>query len=106
MVINTNFICENKNLNLVIRNNINGDFAVVEKLEEIEPGAFINIVWEDKKLMLPYLPRKNVVSFSDRKWNWRYSINKDGSVNQNNPILYKLLPSGILEEHLCLANET
>ena len=94
------------NLDLVIRNNINGDFSIVKKITEIEPGSFINIVWEDKKLMLPYSPRKNYVSFSDKKWDWRYQINQDGSVNQENPSLYELLPSGIIKEHMCQIKET
>ena len=104
-MINTSFSCENENLDLVIRNNINGDFSIIKRINEIEPGAFINITWRDKKLMLPYSPRNNYVSFNDKKWNWRYLINQDGSVNQKNPALYELLPSGIVKEHTCYIND-
>ena len=37
-----------------MRNNINGDFSIVEKISELKPGAFININLNNKKLMLPY----------------------------------------------------
>ena len=86
---------------MVIRNNINGDFSIVKNISEIEPGAFINIDWDGKKLTLPYSLRKDYLSFTDKKWNWRYQINQDGLVNQKNPTLYELLPSGDIREHLC-----
>ena len=47
-------MCENSKLDLVMRNNFNGDFSKVEKISELKPGAFININWNKKKLMLPY----------------------------------------------------
>ena len=94
-------MCDNKNLNLVIRNNINGDFSKVKTISEIKPGAFINIDWDGKKLMLPFSLRKDYVSFTDKKWNWKYQINQDGLVNDKNPILYELLPSGTIVEHIC-----
>ena len=106
IVLNANYLCENDNLDLVIRNNINGDFSIIERIKEIKPGAFINIYWKDKKLMLPYSPRYNTLSFSDKKWDWRYQINKNGSINESNPILYELLPSGIVKEHPCQINDT
>ena len=62
-----------------MRNNINGDFSIVEKISELKPGAFININWNKKKLMLPYSLRKDYISFTDKKWDWRYQFNKDGS---------------------------
>ena len=89
-----------------MRNNINGDFSIIQKINDIEPGAFINITWKEKKLMLPYSLRKDYVSFTDKKWDWRYSFNKDGSLNQENPILYELLPSGEVSKHLCQIKET
>ena len=106
LVLNTNYLCENINLDLVIRNNINGDFSIVKTISEIEPGAFININWNGKKLMLPYSLRKDYVSFTDKKWDWRYRINQDGLVNDKNPILYELLPSGVIKEHICEIEET
>jgi len=94
-------MCENSKLNLVIRNNFNGDFSIVEKISEIKPGAFININWNKKKLMLPYSLRTDYISFTDKKWDWRYQLNKDGSPNIYNPSLYELLPSGEIKTHLC-----
>ena len=58
-----------------MRNNINGDFSKVEKISELKPGAFININWNKKKLMLPYSLRKDYISFTDKKWDWRYQFN-------------------------------
>ena len=105
LVLNTNFLCENINLNLVIRNNINGDFSIVKTISDIEPGAFINIEWDGDKLMLPYSIRKDYVSFTDKKWDWRYEINQDGLVNEETPKLYELLPSGVIKEHICQVGE-
>ena len=68
-----------------MRNNINGDFSIVEKISELKPCAFININWNKKKLMLPYSLRKDYISFTDKKWDWRYQFNKDGSPDINNP---------------------
>ena len=31
-----------------MRNNINGDFSIVEDISELKPGAFININWNKK----------------------------------------------------------
>ena len=84
-----------------MRNNINGDFSKVEKISELKPGAFININWNKKKLMLRYSLRKNYISFTDKKWDWRYQLNKDGSPDLNNPSLYELLPSGEVKAYFC-----
>ena len=56
--------------------------------------------------MLPYSFRKDYLSFTDRKWDWRYQINKEGLVNDNNPILYELEPTGVIKKHLCQSGET
>ena len=100
-MLNTSYLCENIKLDLVIRNNINGDYAVVKTISEIKPGAFINIDWNGEKLMLPYSLRKDYLSFTDRKWDWRYQINQDGLVKDKNPILYELKPTGVIKEHIC-----
>ena len=105
LVLNTNFLCENINLNLVIRNNINGDFSIVKTISDLEPGAFINIEWNGEKLMLPYSIRKDYVSFTDKKWDWRYQIKQNGLVDEKNPKLYELLPSGVIKEHICKVGE-
>ena len=67
-------MCENSKLNLVMRNNINGDFSIVEKISELKPGAFININWNKKKIMLPYSLRKDYISFTDKKWDWGMNL--------------------------------
>ena len=90
---------------MVIRNNINGDFSIVKNISEIEPGAFINIEWEGKKLMLPYSLRKDYLSFTDKKWDWRYQRDEEGLVKEKNPILYELLPSGVNKDHICQLGE-
>ena len=88
-----------------MRNNINGDFSKVEKISELKPGAFININWNKKKLMLPYSLRKGYISFTDKKWEWSYQLNKDGSPDINNPSLYELLPSGKIKAHFCQSED-
>jgi len=99
--LNTSYFCENIELDLVIRNNIKGDFSIVKTLSEIKPGSFININWNNKKLMLPYSLRKDVVSFTDKKWDWRYQINRNGLVEDENPTLFEIKPSGAIKEHKC-----
>lgn len=56
--------------------------------------------------MLPYSLRKDYVSFTDKKWDWRYQINEDNLVNDKNPTLYELLPSGVIKEHICQIGES
>ncbi|MDC3077934.1 hypothetical protein OA324_01325 [Prochlorococcus sp. AH-716-O05] len=56
--------------------------------------------------MLPYSLRKDYLSFTDRKWDWRYQINQGGGVKDKNPILYELLQSGVIKDHKCQLGET
>ena len=51
--------------------------------------------------MLTYSHRKDYISFTDKKWEWRYQFNKNGSPNINNPSLYEILPSGEIKTHFC-----
>ena len=88
-----------------MRNNINGDFSIVESISELKPGAFININWNKKKLMLPYYLRKNYISFTDQKWDWRYQFNEEGLPDINKPSLYELLPSGEVKTHFCQSED-
>ena len=90
----------------MIRNNFNGDFSIVENISEVKPGAFININWDKKKLMLPYSLRKDYISFTDKKWDWRYQLNDDGSPNIKNPSLNQLLPFGEIKTHFCETVDT
>ncbi len=88
-----------------MRNNINGDFSIIKSISEIKAGAFININWNMKKLMLPLSLRKDYISFTDRKWDWRYTLNKNGFPNSENPTLYEIMPSGEIKKHLCHKEE-
>ena len=56
--------------------------------------------------MLPYSLRKDYLSFTDKKWDWRYQINQEGLVNEKNPTLYELKPTGEIKEHICQIGET
>ena len=104
MTLHTNFICDNENLDLSIRNNLNGDFAVLENISDIKPGAFINISWNNKKLMLPYSPRVGFISFSDKKWDFRYKFKDSIKINEEEPLLYELLSNGKYITHECILN--
>ena len=55
--------------------------------------------------MLPFSLRKDYLSFTDKKWDWRYQINQDSIVIDKNPTLYELLPSGVTKEHICQIEE-
>ena len=103
--MNTSYICDKSKLELVIRNNINGDFSIIESLSELKPGGFININWNKKELMLPYSLRQDYISFTDKKWDWRYQLNNDGLPDIENPTLYELMPSGEIKNHLCKIEE-
>ena len=104
MTLHTNFICDNENLDLSIRNNLNGDFAALENISDIKPGAFINISWNKKKLMLPYSPRVGFISFSDKKWDFRYKFKDSIKINEEEPLLYELLSNGKYITHECILN--
>ena len=91
-------------MNLIIRNNLNGDFAEVEDITDIRPGAFINILWNKKKLMLPYSPRVGSISFSDKKWDFRYNFKDNVKINEEEPLLYELLSNGKFLTHECILN--
>ena len=105
LTLHTNFICDNENLDLIIRNNLNGDFAELENISDIKPGAFINISWNNKKLMLPYSPRVGFISFSDKKWDFRYKLEKSNKINEEAPLLYELLPNGKYISHECILKD-
>ena len=105
LTINFSFLCDKNHLDLVIRNNINGDYTQINEIKDIQPGAFVNIDWNSKNLMLPYSPKKGIISFSDKKWEWRYKYENDGSLNESEPILYELLSSGKYIKHICKKEE-
>ena len=51
--------------------------------------------------MLPLSQRKDYLSFTDKRWDWRYQIDQDGLVNDKNPTFYELMPYGDIKEHKC-----
>ena len=51
--------------------------------------------------MLPYSLRKDYLSFTDKKWDWKYPINQNGLVIDKNPTLSELKPSGVIKEYIC-----
>ena len=94
------FTCDNYPLNATIRNNLNGDFALVNDLEKIDQGAFIVLEWRDVSLMLPISFQAGEISFTDKKWLWSYQDNESG-LRMDNPRLAQRLPSGEIVEHNC-----
>ena len=55
--------------------------------------------------MLPYSLRQDYISFTDKKWDWRYQLNNEGLPDMENPTLYELIPSGEIKNHLCKIEE-
>ncbi len=102
LVINppSTFNCDGKILTATIRNNLNGDFALVNDLEKIDEGAFIVLDWEEISLMLPVSFQKGDISFTDKKWFWSYQDNENG-LHEETPRFAQRLPSGEITEHKC-----
>ena len=98
----SNFICDGDRLTTVIRNNLNGDFAITNDLEKIDKGAFIVLNWRDINLMLPVSFKVAEISFTDKKWLWSYQDEKDG-LRMDEPRLAQLLPNGEIQEFSCQA---
>ena len=96
------FNCDGDRLSAVIRNNLNGDFAVTNDLENIDKGAFVVLNWRDIKLMLPVSFQAKEISFTDKKWLWSYQDKKNG-LRMENPRFAHLLPNGNIEEFHCEA---
>ncbi len=97
-----NFNCDGDRLTAIIRNNLNGDFAITNDLENIDKGAFIVLNWREINLMLPISFKAEEISFTDKKWLWSYQDEKNG-LRMDNPRLAKLLPNGEIQEFSCQA---
>ncbi len=97
-----NFNCDGDRLTAVIRNNLNGDFALTNDLEKIDKGAFVVLNWRDINLMLPVSFKVGEISFTDKKWLWSYQDKKNKLI-MNNPRLARLLPNGEIQEFSCQA---
>ena len=102
IIPSSDFTCDNYPLNATIRNNLNGDFALVNDLEKIDQGAFIVLEWRDVSLMLPISFQAGEISFTDKKWLWSYQDNESG-LRMDNPRFAQRLPSGEIVEHDCEA---
>ena len=98
----SNFICDGDRLNAVIRNNLNGDFAITNDLENIDKGAFIVLHWRDLNLMLPVSFNVGDISFTDKKWLWSYQDETNG-LRMDEPRFAQLLPNGEIQEFSCQA---
>ncbi len=96
----SSFECDGKQLDATIRNNLNGDFALVNDLESIDEGAFVVLDWDEIHLMLPVSFQKGDISFTDKKWLWSYQEQETG-LHENNPRLSQRLPDGRIIEHQC-----
>jgi len=96
------FNCDGDRLTAVIRNNLNGDFALTNDLEDIDKGAFVVLNWRDINLMLPVSFKVGDISFTDKKWFWSYQNEKDG-LRMDTPRFAQLLPNGEIQEFSCRA---
>ena len=96
------FNCDGDILTAVIRNNLNGDFAITDDLENIDKGAFIVLNWKDIKLMLPVSFKVGDISFTDKKWLWSYQDEKDG-LRMDAPRFAHRLSNGEIQEFSCQA---
>ena len=101
----SNFNCDGDRLTAVIRNNLNGDFAITNDLENIDKGAFIVLNWRDINLMLPVSFKVGDISFTDKKWLWSYQDEKNG-LRMETPRFAHLLPNGKIQEFSCQAVNT
>ena len=96
------FNCDGDRLTAVIRNNLNGDFALTNDLENIDKGAFIVLNWRELNLMLPVSFKVGDISFTDKKWFWSYKDEENG-LRMDNPRFAQLLPDGEIQEFSCVA---
>ena len=96
------FNCDGDRLTALIRNNLNGDFAITHDLENIDKGAFIVLDWRDIHLMLPVSFKVGNITFTDKKWLWSYQDEKNG-LRIDNPRFAQLLPNGEIQEFTCKA---
>ena len=101
----SDFNCDGDRLTAVIRNNLNGDFAITDDLENIDKGAFIVLNWRDINLMLPVSFKVGDISFTDKKWLWSYQDEING-LRMDRPRFAQLLPNGEIQDFTCKAIST
>tara|TARA_Y100001968_G_scaffold280459_1_gene276942 strand:+ start:117 stop:485 length:369 start_codon:yes stop_codon:yes gene_type:complete len=95
------FDCDGDRLTAVIRNNLNGDFAITNDLENIDKGAFIVLNWRNINLMLPISFKVGDIAFTDKKWLWSYQ--DENGLRMDRPRFAQLLPNGEIQEFSCQA---
>ena len=96
------FNCDGEYLNAVIRNNLNGDFAITNDLKNIDEGAFVVLNWRDINLMLPVSFQVGSIAFTDKKWLWSYQENTN-ELRMENPRFAQIRPNGEIIEFSCKA---
>ena len=96
------FNCDGDRLNAVIRNNLNGDFAITNDLKNIDEGAFVVLNWRDINLMLPVSFQVGSIAFTDKKWLWSYQENTN-ELRMENPRFAQIRPNGEIIEFSCKA---
>ena len=94
------FSCDEETLVATVRNNLNGDFALVNDLEKLDKGAFVVLDWKNLNLMLPISFQEGEISFTDKKWLWSYQDNEIG-LHIDHPRFSQMLPNGETFEHKC-----
>ena len=102
LIPSPDFNCDGDRLTALIRNNLNGDFAITNDLENVDKGAFIVLNWREASLMLPVSFKVGDISFTDKKWFWSYQDKKHG-LRMDNPRFAQLLPNGEIQEFSCQA---
>lgn len=95
-------MCDGDLLTATIRNNLNGDFLIIDDLEKTDKGAFVVLEWRKINLMLPVSFQVGEISFTDKKWLWSYKDVLKG-LRVENPRFAQLLPNGEIIEHRCEA---
>tara|TARA_Y100001968_G_scaffold240110_1_gene223634 strand:- start:1207 stop:1563 length:357 start_codon:yes stop_codon:yes gene_type:complete len=94
------FICDGDILHASIRNNLNGDFAITEDLENIDKGAFVVLSWRDLNIMLPVSFNVGEITFTDKRWLWSYQDKEAGLIAET-PRFAHRLPNGKIQEFSC-----
>ena len=96
------FNCDGDVLTATIRNNLNGDFELINDLESLDQGAFVVLEWREDTVMLPLSFNNGEITFSDKKWLWSYQDNEVG-LRSESPRLSHRLQNGKIEEFSCEA---
>ena len=94
------FDCDGDLLTATIRNNLSGDFSIVNDLEKIDQGAFVVLNWKNIKLMLPVSFQKGEISFTDKKWLWSYQDNEQG-LHEEAPRFAHRISNGEIVDYEC-----